>query len=60
MKGSKTDDPFFCKLFENGLSKRNAINQHKINHEGNVLKKSMEAKELKKISGLETVYNHKR
>ena len=45
MKGSQTDEPFFCKLCGIGLSDKNAINQHMINHVENVLKEDREDKE---------------
>ena len=45
INGNKTDKPFFCKLCGIGLSDKNAINQHMINHVENVLKEDLEAKE---------------
>ena len=45
INGSKTDEPFFCKLCGIGLSEKNAINQHMINHVENVLQEGREAKE---------------
>ena len=47
IKGSQTDEPFFCKLCGIGLSERNAINQHMINCVENVLKEDREDKESK-------------
>jgi hypothetical protein len=45
MNGSKSDEPFFCKLCGIGISDKNAINQHMINHVEAVLKEDFEAKE---------------
>ena len=45
MTGSQTDEPFFCKLCGIGISDKNAINQHMINHVEDVLKEDFEAKE---------------
>ena len=42
MKGLKTDEPFFCKLCGIGLSVKNAINRHMIDHVENVLKEDIE------------------
>ena len=61
IKGSKTDKPFFCKLCGIGLSERNAINQHMINHVENVLKEDREAKESrhKVVQKLSTITENK-
>ena len=45
MNGSQTDEPLFCKLCGIGISDKNAINQHMINHVEAVLKEDFEAKE---------------
>jgi hypothetical protein len=45
INGSKTDEPFFCKLCGIGLSEKNAINLHMISHVENVLLEDQEAKE---------------
>ena len=45
INGSKTDEPFFCKLCGIGIHDKNAINQHMINHVESVLKEDMEEKE---------------
>ena len=45
MNGSQTEEPFFCKLCGIGISDKNAINQHMINHVEAVLKEDFEAKE---------------
>ena len=44
MNGSQTDEPFFCKLCEIGLSDKNAINQNMMNHVETILKEEFEAK----------------
>ena len=61
INGSKTDEPFFCKLCGIGLCERNAINQHMINHVENVLKEDREAKESrhKVVQKLSTITENK-
>ena len=61
MEGSQTDEPFFCKLCGIGLSDRNAINQHMINHVENVLKEDREDKESrhKVVQKLSTITEKK-
>ena len=61
MKGSQTDEPFSCKLCGIGLSDSNVINQHVINHVGNVLKEDREDKESrnKVVQKLSTITENK-
>ena len=44
INASKTDEPFFWKLWGIGIHDTNYINQHMINHVESVLKEDMEEK----------------
>ena len=61
INGSKTDEPFFCKLCGIGIHDKNAINQHMINHVENVLKEDREDKESrhKVVQKLSTITEKK-